>query len=164
MNHPKLVFGQEIQPAGLVMTESALLHEPREAGVVRVKFEGAIEQVWSEGLERLHHRQQFQEVRGVRALGSSELARLEGDRVKGAEVVRLFQDGRDCKLRRVGNAMMSRVGRAGSHTRSTGADVRAALRAVKLCCSAVPQRKDARGLHKVVSGAARLEKPRTNRL
>ena len=58
MNHPKLVFGQEIQPAGLVMTESALLHEPREAGVVRVKFEGAIEQVWSEGLERLHHRQQ----------------------------------------------------------------------------------------------------------
>ena len=57
-----------------------------------------------------------------------------------------------------------RVGRAGSQTRSTGADVSAALSESKLCCSAGPHVNRKRGLQRAVSGAARAEKRETNLL
>ena len=50
----------------------------------------------------------------------------------------------------------------GRATRNTGADVSAAFSASKLRCSASPHVKRARGLHRVVRGAARVEKCRTN--
>ena len=49
-----------------------------------------------------------------------------------------------------------------THTRSTGANVSAALSASKLCCSAGPHVKWARGLQGAVSGAAMAEKRRCN--
>jgi hypothetical protein len=46
-----------------------------------------------QGLERVHHRQKIQQVARVGALGHSQFARLEGDQVEGARVVRLLQNG-----------------------------------------------------------------------
>ena len=59
-------------------------------------------------------------------------------------------------------SVSKRVGRVGSQTRRTGADVSAALSAVKFCSSTAHQRKVARGLHRAVKGAAKAEKRNTN--
>jgi hypothetical protein len=62
-----------------MVTYVALLLRPLQAGVVGLQFEGLVEEVRVKRFERMNHRQQLQQVRGVRALRQRQLARLEGD-------------------------------------------------------------------------------------
>ena len=64
-----LVFGQQVEPTRLMMADVPLLLQPLQAGIVGVQLEGLIEKVGSQGLERVHHRQQLEQVGRVRALG-----------------------------------------------------------------------------------------------
>ena len=43
-----------------MLTDVALLLQPLQAGIVGVPLEGPIEKVESQGLERVHHRQQLE--------------------------------------------------------------------------------------------------------
>ena len=92
VHHAELVLCEEVQPARLVVTQRALLHEPCEAGVVRMQLEGPVKQVGAQGLQRLHHGEQLQQMGGVCALGGREFAGLEGNRVECTGVVRLLED------------------------------------------------------------------------
>ena len=62
---------------------------------------------------------------------------VEGDGLESASIVGLLQDGRHGELRGVGE-QARRLPWRRSHTRSSGADVSAALSASKFCCSAGP--------------------------
>ena len=57
-----LVFGQQAEPTRLMMTDVALLLQPLQAGIVGVQLEGLIEKVGSQGLERVHHSQQLEQL------------------------------------------------------------------------------------------------------
>ena len=50
------------------MNDVALLLQPLQAGIVGVQLEGLIEKAGSQSLERVHHRQQLEQVWPVRAL------------------------------------------------------------------------------------------------
>ena len=52
-----------------MMTDVALLLQPLQAGIVCVQLEGFVEEVGPQSLERVHHRQQLEQVGRVRALG-----------------------------------------------------------------------------------------------
>ena len=50
-------------------TDLALLLQPLQAGIVGVRLEGLVEEVGQQRLERVHNRQQNEQVGRVRALG-----------------------------------------------------------------------------------------------
>ena len=52
-----------------MMADVPSLLQPLQAGIVGVQLEGLIEKVGSQGLERVHHHQQLEQVGRVRALG-----------------------------------------------------------------------------------------------
>ena len=52
-----------------MMTDVALWLQPLEAGIVGVQLERLVAKVGSQSLERVHHRQQLEQVGRVRALG-----------------------------------------------------------------------------------------------
>jgi len=60
VHHAVLVFGEQVEPARLVVADVALLLQPLQARVVGVQDEGLVEQVGPERFERMHHRQEFQ--------------------------------------------------------------------------------------------------------
>ena len=62
-SHAVLVFGQQVAPTHLLMTDVGLLLQPLQAGIVGVQ----LEKVGSQSLERVHHRQQLEQVLWVRA-------------------------------------------------------------------------------------------------
>mmetsp|Transcript_41212 Transcript_41212/g.86035 ORF Transcript_41212/g.86035 Transcript_41212/m.86035 type:complete len:359 (+) Transcript_41212:543-1619(+) len=101
MHHLVLVLCEQIEPPSLIVAEVPLLLKPQQACIVRVQLEGLVEQVRTERLQGMDHRQQLQEVGGVQTLRLGKLARLEGDGVERAGVVGLLQDGRHCQLRGV---------------------------------------------------------------
>ena len=76
----------------------ALLLQPLQASVVGVQLEGLVEKGGPQRLERVHHGKELQQVRWIRALQLSQLARLESNRMKRARVVGLLQDGRHGQL------------------------------------------------------------------
>ena len=138
-----------------------MLLEPLQAGIVRVELKGAVQKIWAENLQSVHDEEQLQVVLRVGPLRGDQLTRLVGDGMPGASIVRLLKDRRNSQLRRVSNQTR---GPSGSHTLSTGADIRAAWSCWKLRCSTVTavHRNVAFGLHREVSGAAKFAKPLTN--
>ena len=67
MNDPELIFGEKVEPPGLVVTQVALLVEPLQAGIVGVQLEGLVEEVRAKGLEGVDDRQELQQAGGGRS-------------------------------------------------------------------------------------------------
>ena len=97
----------------------------------------------------------------VGPLRGGQLTRLVGDGMPGASIVRIAETASSDA------SVIKRAGRAGSHTLSTSADIRAAWSCSKLRYSTAirPHQNVASGcveLHRKVSGAAKVAKPLTN--
>ena len=154
-----LVLGEQVKPTRLVVADVALLLQPLETCVVGVQVEGLVEEIGPQRLERVDHGQELEQVGGYERSGSVS---LRDSKATGWNTPASSGCSRMAETASSEASVSRRVGRAGSHTRRTGADVSAALSASKLRCSAAPQVNRARGLQRAVSGAARAEKRSTN--